>query len=200
VLAPRYNILPNLDLASDSLLSPSYNLTLLSSSTWTRLATYGYRTVRNLETAQTEELLGARWVPDPHESDVLNNESEHTLHHYSDTPLPRNPKGPASFGRHHLGARLTAPRFPRIFRSDTPPGPLLPAMTMASLFGVFTRTSLLRRLLKYALSKLDLFEEDDLDLDSLDLNLGMKTVVEFRNVGIKPQVEQPGLRFLVLQI
>lgn len=42
-----------------------------------------------------------------------------------------------------------------------------------------------KRLLRYALSRLDLLDAEALDMDNLDLALGRNTVFEFRDVGIK---------------
>ncbi|QUC23042.1 uncharacterized protein UV8b_07283 [Ustilaginoidea virens] len=42
-----------------------------------------------------------------------------------------------------------------------------------------------KRLLRYALSRLDLLDDEALDMENLDLALGRKTVFEFRDVGIK---------------
>lgn len=42
-----------------------------------------------------------------------------------------------------------------------------------------------KRLLRYALARLDLLDSDALDLDNLDLAIGRNTVLEFRDVGIK---------------
>ena len=42
-----------------------------------------------------------------------------------------------------------------------------------------------KRLLRYALSRLDLLDSEALDLDNLDLALGRNTVLEFRDVAIK---------------
>ena len=51
-----------------------------------------------------------------------------------------------------------------------------------------------KRLLRYGLSKADIFEDDALSLDNLELTLGRKNVVEFRDVGLKLKVRgyQPG--------
>ena len=45
-----------------------------------------------------------------------------------------------------------------------------------------------KRLLRYALSRLELLDADALDMDNLDLALGRNTVFEFRDVGIKLKV------------
>lgn len=45
-----------------------------------------------------------------------------------------------------------------------------------------------RRLLRYCLSKLELLDAEALDIDNLDFALGMNTVLEFRDVGIKLKV------------
>lgn len=45
-----------------------------------------------------------------------------------------------------------------------------------------------KRLLRYALSRLDLLDADALDMDNLDLAIGRNTVFEFRDVGIKLKV------------
>ncbi|KAJ6784668.1 hypothetical protein PWT90_00411 [Aphanocladium album] len=56
---------------------------------------------------------------------------------------------------------------------------------MASLFTSFTSSSMPKRLLRYALSRLELLDADALNLDNLDLALGKNTVFEFRDVGVK---------------
>lgn len=45
-----------------------------------------------------------------------------------------------------------------------------------------------KRLLRYALSRLELLDADALDMDNLDLALGRNTIFEFRDVGIKLKV------------
>lgn len=48
-----------------------------------------------------------------------------------------------------------------------------------------------KRLLRYALSRLDLLDAEALDMENLDLALGRNTVFEFRDVGIKLKVCRP---------
>jgi autophagy-related protein 2 len=50
-----------------------------------------------------------------------------------------------------------------------------------------------KRLLRYALSRLELLDAEALDLDNLDLALGRNTVFEFRDVGVKLDVCLPTL-------
>jgi len=45
-----------------------------------------------------------------------------------------------------------------------------------------------KRLLRYGLSKADIFEEEALNLHNLELTLGRRNVVEFRDVGLKLKV------------
>jgi autophagy-related protein 2 len=63
---------------------------------------------------------------------------------------------------------------------------------MAFVFKAFQSSSmpnrLLRYALRYALSKLDLLDTEALDLDKLDLAIGMNSVFEFRDVGIRLKV------------
>lgn len=42
-----------------------------------------------------------------------------------------------------------------------------------------------KRLLRYALARLDLLDSEALDLDNLELALGRNAVFEFRDVGIQ---------------
>ncbi|KAG6225104.1 hypothetical protein E4U26_003285 [Claviceps purpurea] len=56
---------------------------------------------------------------------------------------------------------------------------------MAALFQSFRGSGMPKRLLRYALSRLDLLDAEALDIDNLDLALGRNTVFEFRDVGIK---------------
>lgn len=59
---------------------------------------------------------------------------------------------------------------------------------MATFFHSFRSSAMPKRLLRYALSKLELLDADALDMDNLDLALGRNTVFEFRDVAIKLQV------------
>ena len=45
-----------------------------------------------------------------------------------------------------------------------------------------------KRLLRYALAKLELLDAEALDMDNLDFAIGMNTVFEFRDAGIKLKV------------
>lgn len=45
-----------------------------------------------------------------------------------------------------------------------------------------------KRLLRYALAKFDIFEDDALDLDKLDLGFGFNNTFEFKDVGLKVDV------------
>lgn len=45
-----------------------------------------------------------------------------------------------------------------------------------------------KKLLRYALSRLELLEAEALDMDNLDFALGRNTIFEFRDVGIKVKV------------
>ncbi|KAF4452768.1 hypothetical protein F53441_4480 [Fusarium austroafricanum] len=56
---------------------------------------------------------------------------------------------------------------------------------MATLFQSFRSSSMPKRLLRYALSRLELLDAEALDMDNLDLEIGRNTVFEFRDVGIK---------------
>ncbi|UNI20881.1 autophagy- protein 2 [Purpureocillium takamizusanense] len=56
---------------------------------------------------------------------------------------------------------------------------------MATLFQSFRSSSMPKRLLRYALAKLDFLDTDALDTENLDLAIGRNTVFEFRDVGIR---------------
>lgn len=49
-------------------------------------------------------------------------------------------------------------------------------------------TSIQKRLLRYALSRLELLDTDALDLDRLDISWGSKSTLEFRDVGLRLKV------------
>ncbi|EOO02905.1 putative atg c terminal domain-containing protein [Phaeoacremonium minimum UCRPA7] len=54
-------------------------------------------------------------------------------------------------------------------------------------FKSFRNSAMVRRLVLYGLSKLDLFEEHALDLENFELAWGRNTVIEFKDVGMKVQ-------------
>ncbi|RDA86821.1 hypothetical protein CP532_6388 [Ophiocordyceps camponoti-leonardi (nom. inval.)] len=56
---------------------------------------------------------------------------------------------------------------------------------MAAFLPSFRSSSMPKRLLRYALSRLDLLEAEALDMDNLELAIGRNTVFEFRDVGVK---------------
>ncbi|KAL6857647.1 autophagy- protein 2 [Amphichorda felina] len=56
---------------------------------------------------------------------------------------------------------------------------------MATLFQSFRSSSMPKRLLRYALAKLELLDAEALDMDNLDFAIGRNTVFEFRDAGIK---------------
>ncbi|KAM0583117.1 hypothetical protein ACHAO2_000292 [Verticillium nonalfalfae] len=56
---------------------------------------------------------------------------------------------------------------------------------MASFFQSFRSSTMPKRLLRYALSKLELLEEETLDIENLEFALGRNTVFEFKDVGMR---------------
>lgn len=52
-------------------------------------------------------------------------------------------------------------------------------------------TSIQKRLLRYALSRLEILDTDALDLDRLDISWGSKSTLEFRDVGLRLKVMSP---------
>ena len=52
-------------------------------------------------------------------------------------------------------------------------------------------SSIQKRLLRYALSRLEILDTDALDLEHLDIAWGTKSVLEFRNVGLRLKVIRP---------
>lgn len=49
-------------------------------------------------------------------------------------------------------------------------------------------SSIQKRLLRYALSRLELLDTDALDLEHLDISWGTKSALEFRDVGLRLKV------------
>lgn len=45
-----------------------------------------------------------------------------------------------------------------------------------------------KRLIRYALARLELLDAEALDMDNLDFAIGRRTVLEFRDVGVKLDV------------
>ncbi|PHH81063.1 hypothetical protein CDD80_3345 [Ophiocordyceps camponoti-rufipedis] len=56
---------------------------------------------------------------------------------------------------------------------------------MAAYLPSFRSSSMPKRLLRYALSRLDLLDAEALDMDNLELAIGRHTVFEFRDVGVR---------------
>lgn len=52
----------------------------------------------------------------------------------------------------------------------------------------FLPSSIQKRLLRYALSRLELLDTDELDLENLDIAWGRRSTVELRDVGLRIQV------------
>lgn len=48
-----------------------------------------------------------------------------------------------------------------------------------------------KRLLRYAMARFDIFEDDALDLENLDLGFGLRNTFEFKDVGLKVEVRLP---------
>jgi autophagy-related protein 2 len=60
---------------------------------------------------------------------------------------------------------------------------------MASYFQTyFQASSMPKRLLQYALSRLEILDTDDLDLENLDIAWGKKCVFEFKDIGLRLRV------------
>ena len=48
-----------------------------------------------------------------------------------------------------------------------------------------------KRILRYALSRLELLDTNALDLEKLDINWGKKSTIELRDVGVHMKVSTP---------
>lgn len=59
---------------------------------------------------------------------------------------------------------------------------------MATFFQSFRSSTMPKRLLRYALSRLELLEDETLDLENLDFALGRNTTFEFKDVGVRLKV------------
>ena len=65
-------------------------------------------------------------------------------------------------------------------------------MVFASLAMTFFLPSFFqKRILRYALSRLELLDTDALDLEKLDINWGKKSTIELRDVGVHARVSTP---------
>lgn len=56
--------------------------------------------------------------------------------------------------------------------------------------GYFIPSSLQKRLLRYALSRLEVLDTDTLDLDRLDIEWGRKSSVELKDVALRKAVRE----------
>ncbi len=56
-----------------------------------------------------------------------------------------------------------------------------------------------KRVLRYALSRLDLIDVDALDLEKLDIAWGNRSTVELRDVGLRPEVRLTSRRHTGMQ-
>lgn len=54
-----------------------------------------------------------------------------------------------------------------------------------------------KKLLRYALSRLELLDTDALDLDQLDIGWGKRSTIELQDVGLRKGVKQPLLQFAI---
>lgn len=59
---------------------------------------------------------------------------------------------------------------------------------MAAFFSSFRSSTLPKRLLRYALSRMELLDTDDIDMEKLDFVVGSNSIVTFQDVGIRLQV------------
>lgn len=59
---------------------------------------------------------------------------------------------------------------------------------MATLFQSFRSSTLSKRLLIYALQRLELLDEETLDMENLQFALGRTTTAEFKDVGVRLKV------------
>ena len=57
----------------------------------------------------------------------------------------------------------------------------------------FIPSGVQKRLLRYALSRIELLDTDQLDLDNLDIAIGKKSTVNLKDVGIRTEVKSPAV-------
>jgi autophagy-related protein 2 len=68
---------------------------------------------------------------------------------------------------------------------------------MASYFqAYFQASSMPKRLLQYALSRLEILDTDALNLENLDIAWGKNSTFEFRDVGLRLKVWMPSLIYV----
>lgn len=71
---------------------------------------------------------------------------------------------------------------------------------MAGFFQSFRTSGMPKRLLRYALARFDIFEDDALDLENLDLGFGLRNTFEFKDVGLKVDVRPPQIQRAVISV
>lgn len=67
------------------------------------------------------------------------------------------------------------------------------SVTSSAMANFFLPSFFQKRLLRYALSRLQLIDADALDLDSLGIRWGQRSTIELRDVGLKLPVCIPGI-------
>ena len=76
-------------------------------------------------------------------------------------------------------------------RSVPEPSTSSTSPTMTTFFQSFRSSTMPKRLLRYALSRLELLEEETLDMDNLEFALGRNTIFEFKDVGVRLKASHP---------
>ena len=60
----------------------------------------------------------------------------------------------------------------------------------------FLFSSFPKRILRYALSRLEILDSDDVDLENLDIKWGKSSTVELHDVGLNIQVDLLSFKFV----